>query len=382
MTGSFNGQPSAPPAAVPRSALRAPRLIDVDLHHQIADWRAVAPYAPAGLRHRVARKGGPPLARHGFKFVGERSGDAPLPPEDGGSAHPAADPRWVKEQYLDKRGVDLAILTGSLTSLGVQPNADMAAAVARGVNDWTLETWVRPFDCFKGSILVAPQDPAQAVAEIDRLGDDPGVVQVLMGSATEAPLGRRQFHPIYEACARHGLPLALHVGGEGAGMAPPATAVGHPSTYFEWYGSLPQVYMAHIMSLVTEGVFERYPTLKVVLCEGGIFWLPHLLWRFDKNWKAQRSETPWVKRPPSAYVLEHFYSTTYPLEAAPDPAYLHQVLDMIEGERTLLFSSSYPDWEYGDPFAMVGDLPEAIRRRVLVENALAVYGERLLAPNR
>src|SRR5205085_2579182 len=148
--------------------------------------RVFVAYAPAGLRHRVARKGGPPLARHGFKFVGERFGDAPLPPENGGNAHPAADPRWVKEQYLDRRGVDLAILTGSLTSLGVQPNADMAAAVARGVNDWTLETWVRPFDCFKGSILVAPQDPAQAVAEIDRLADDPGVVQVLLGSATEA----------------------------------------------------------------------------------------------------------------------------------------------------------------------------------------------------
>src|SRR5437764_8256101 len=81
------------------SAFRTPhsafdlRAIDVDLHHQITDWRAVAPYAPAGLRHRVARKGGPPLARHGFKFVGERFGDAPLPSADAASAHPAADPR-------------------------------------------------------------------------------------------------------------------------------------------------------------------------------------------------------------------------------------------------------------------------------------------------
>ena len=111
------------------------------------------------------------------------------------AGHPAADPAWVKEQYLDPRGVDLAILTGTLLSLGVQPNADMAAAIARGVNDWTLETWVRPFDCFKGSILVAQQDPVQAVAEIDRLGDDPGMVQVLMGSASETPLGRRQLPP-------------------------------------------------------------------------------------------------------------------------------------------------------------------------------------------
>lgn len=354
------------------------QVVDADLHHQIASWQDVAPYAPAGLRHRLARSGGPPLARHGFKIIGPRFGAAPRPLDPNGKpGHPAADPAWVKAEYLDKRGVDMAILTGPLLSLGVQPNHDMAAAVASAINDWTLATWVRPFSCYKGSILVAHQDPAQAVAEIDRLGDDPGMVQVLMGSASETPLGRRQLHPIYEACARHGLPLALHIGGEGAGMSPPSTAVGHPTTHFEWYGSLPQVYMAHIMSMVTEGVFEKFPTLKVLLYEGGIFWLPHIMWRFDKNWKAQRAETPWVKERPSAYILRHFYHTSYPLELS-SQVELAEVLEMIEGQRTLLFSSNYPNWELGDPFEMIDGLDAGLRRRVLAENALAVYGDRLL----
>lgn len=354
------------------------RAIDVDVHPQITDWGAIAPFVPAGLRHRFTRRGGPPLARNGFKVVGDPFGEVPRPPAEGNTPpHPAADPRWVQEQYLDARGVDIAILTTNLTSLGVQPNADVAAAIARGVNDWTLETWVRPFACFRGSILVAPQDPVQAVAEIERLADEPGMVQVLLGSAAESPLGRRQYHPIYEACARHNLPLALHLGGEGAGMSPPSTAVGHPSTYFEWYGAIPQNYMAHLMSMVTEGVFARFPTLKVVLYEGGLFWLPHIMWRFDKNWKAQRSETPWVQEPPSAYILRHVYSTTYPLEAA-GAAALGQVLAMIAAERTLLFASNYPHWLYGDPFAMVADIPAAIERRVMVENARALYGDRLL----
>ncbi len=353
------------------------QTIDADLHHHIANWQEVAPYAPEGLRQRLARPGGPPLARHGFKMIGPRFGDAPRPSDANGKlGHPAADPAWVKAEYIDKRGVDIAILTGPVLSLGVQPNYDMAATIATAINNWTLATWVRPFSCFKGSILVAHQDPAQAVAEIDRLGDDPGMVQVLMGSASEAPLGRRQFHPIYAACVRHDLPLALHIGGEGAGMSPPATAVGHPTTYFEWYGSLPQVYMAHIMSMVTEGVFEKFPTLKVILYEGGLFWLPHIMWRFDKNWKAQRSETPWVKERPSSYILRHFYHTTYPLEVSHSDE-LAEILDIVEGQRTLLFSGNYPNWELGDPFEMITGLPAGLRSRVLGENAMALYGERL-----
>src|SRR5215207_6549363 len=80
-------------------------VVDADLHHQIADWGAVAPFAPAGLRHRVARRGRPPIARHGFAPVGvaERRGRA-------------TDPAQVREQYLAARGVDRAILTGPILS--------------------------------------------------------------------------------------------------------------------------------------------------------------------------------------------------------------------------------------------------------------------------
>jgi predicted TIM-barrel fold metal-dependent hydrolase len=139
--------------------------------------------------------------------------------------------------------------------------------------------------------------------------------------------------------------------------------------------------MAHIMSMVTEGVFVRFPTLKVVLYEGGVTWLPHIMWRFDKNWKAQRSEAPWLRQPPSSYILEHFYSTSYPLEAVPRPVYLQQALEMMDGKRTLLFAGNYPNWEYGDPFGMLQDIPQDLQNRILSENALAVYGERILASN-
>jgi predicted TIM-barrel fold metal-dependent hydrolase len=51
-------------------------------------------------------------------------------------------------------------------------------------------------------------------------------------------------------------------------------------------------------SLVTEGVFNKFPRLKVVLMESGVTWLPAYFWRINKTWRGVRAETPWLDRPP------------------------------------------------------------------------------------
>ena len=364
---------ASPALEVDRTRLQA---IDCDLHHAFTDWAVLRPYMDPGLRHRAADSGGRGLARHGFRSMAEPFGSAPLP----ASGAPNVEPGFVRD-VLQEKGIDRAVLTGSVFSLGVQPNMDLAAAYARAMNDWTLERWLLPNNCFKGSILIAQQDADQAAGEIDRLGSNPAFVQVLMCSASEAPFGRRGFHPIYEACVRNGLPLALHIGGEGAGTSAPSTAVGHPNTFVEWYSALPQSYMAHVMSLVTEGVFEKYPDLKIVLCEGGVGWVPHVTWRLEKNFKAVRAETPWLRMLPSEYIRRHFWFTSYPLEEFPGENGLSKIFNMMGADQRVLFSSNFPHWDYGDPFEMVAAISDDVRRRIMVDNALELYGSRLLAPN-
>src|SRR5207244_11863878 len=110
-----------------------------------------------------------------------------------------------------------------LLSLSSHPNVALASAVARAYNDWTLDTWVRPHPEFKGSIVVNPQDPDFSVEEIERLADDPGMVQVMIFSGSNEPYGRPRFFRIFEAAAHHGLPVAMHSGGETGGLAPAGT---------------------------------------------------------------------------------------------------------------------------------------------------------------
>ena len=73
----------------------------------------------------------------------------------------------------------------------------------------TLEHWVGADSRFRSSIHIAPQDPQLAVAEINRLGPKPECVQVMMPAGSRQPFGHRFYHPIYEACQRHG-PAAKH----------------------------------------------------------------------------------------------------------------------------------------------------------------------------
>ena len=92
---------------------------------------------------------------------------------------------------------------------------------------------------------------------------------MLLLSRTAEPLGQRRYWPIYEAAAEADLPVGIHAFGNGGW---PDTAGGWPSYYIEEMVGHAQCQQAVLTSLILEGVFERFPTLKVVLVEGGFAW--------------------------------------------------------------------------------------------------------------
>jgi predicted TIM-barrel fold metal-dependent hydrolase len=186
-------------------------------------------------------------------------------------------------------------------------------------------------------------------------------------------LGQRHYYPIYAAAQEQQLPVAIHPFNEGSGTAPAPTASGYPSHYLEFHTACILNVQAHLVSLIYEGVFERFPKLVFVFVECGVGWLPTLLWRLDREWKSLRIEVPWVKRKPSEYVAEHVRFTTQPLDEPDSLAHLHQLFDMFPAGEVLLFSSDYPHWDYDRPAYIAARLPGAIRERVMSENARVLY---------
>src|SRR5215213_9214495 len=115
-----------------------------------------------------------------------------------GSA-PGADPSYTAEHHLDAHSVSRAVLIGGeVLGLGAMPDPDAAAAIASGYNDWLADTWLAADERYRGTLVVAAQDPVLAAQEIRRAAADQRFVAVLL-PLTNILMGERHYYPIYEA---------------------------------------------------------------------------------------------------------------------------------------------------------------------------------------
>lgn len=289
------------------------------------------------------------------------------PPAGG---RPGSDLDFMRAQHLDPYNVQLGVLNPLKSGQGMQ-NPDFSAAYCRAINDWQIAEWTSKEPRLKGSVCVPYEDAALSVAEIERRAGDPNFVQTFMLIRTSEPLGNRRYWPIFEACAAADLPLAVHAFGFGGS---PITGSGWPSYYIEDMVGHAQSAQNLVASMLLEGVFEKWPKLKLVVVEAGFAWAPALGWRLDRVWRQNRLELPHVKRPPSEYMRENIWFTTQPFEEPDRRGHLKDVFDWIGWDR-LLFATDYPHWDFDDPARV--PLPKAdaaTREGFFIGNAKALYG--------
>ncbi len=399
---------SATPASVPRPALATVAVVDCDIHVMPPSVDVLLPYLDNHWREYIqqtAFRGASetsyprnvPTSRRPDSAAGN-GGAGPdltsLQPNTG--ATPSATPvgragsglTALQQQVLDSQGVDAGILTCTYAAESIH-NPDAAAAMAAAVNDWLVAEWLEREPRLRGTLVLPSTQPDLAAREIDRLGDHPGVVQVFLPVRSEAPYGNRRYHPIFAAAARHNLVVGIHFGGSPGN---PPTPSGWPSYYLEEYVDMMTIFQSQVLSLIAEGVFERFPTLRVTLLESGVTWLPSWMWRIDKEWKGLRREIPWSRRLPSETVRERMRLTLPPVDAPADPRQTREILAALGSDDLLLYSSDYPHQHTAPGSGRVLDgphsaveealglaLPLPLVRKIMADNARAWY--RNLAPS-
>lgn len=335
-------------------------LVDCDLHPTVPGMHAILPYLDAHWADMVQSRGVDSLDSVAYPP------NAPLtcrPDWRGADGLPPTDAATLARVALDPSRTDIGILN-CLWGVHLVFNEDMAVALARAVNDWLAAEWLARDARFRASIILPLQSVEASVAEIEHRARDPRFVQVLLPAMWDIPYGRRALWPVWEACERHNLPLAIHAG---SAYRHPPTSLGWPSFTAEDYASQSQGFQSQLASLICEGAFVRFPRLRVVLLESGVSWLPAFLWRLTKFWRGVRFEIPWVDRTPAEIAREHVRLSVTPFDV-PDQ-HIPRLLDHLGGDAMLLWGSDIPHWQQDGPPAP----PPGLDLARLSANALALY---------
>lgn len=343
-------------------------VMDLDVHETFASWQDLVPYLDQPWRQLLVSNAWTPPSFPFAYWTGHGLNRADSHPASG--APPGSSYELFKEQVLDRHQVQYAVLTGQFLPGDLEAQFEFASALASAYNDWVLEHWVARDPRILTSLHIAPQDPQRAVREIDRLGGHPQVVQIILPIGRDA-YGDPFYHPIFEAAQRHKLVVGFHH------SDPLKSALGKGRYYIEWHVNVPQGAMSMLTSLVCNGVFDKFPELQFVIVESGFSWLPHLLWRFDQNYRSLHQEIPWVKHLPSTYIRERVKFSTQPTEDFSAANWL-RLVEMLESDRMFVFSTDYPHWDFDAPEDSIPrELPAALRHRILYANARELYAQKL-----
>jgi len=340
--------------------------IDCDIHPGVPEIKALLPYMNDFWQESFVARGldgfdmmsyplGSPITcRQDWRMKGERPGSSLA---------------GMQRDALDAFGISLAICN-PLTGGQVAVSESMGAAICSAVNDWVVEHWLNKDRRLRASIVVPPQAPLLAVEEIERLAGENRFVQILLPAACEMMLGRSYYWPIYEVAAKYDLPIGVHAGSMYR-YAP--TSTGWPSHYLHDYVANSQLFEDQLLSLISNGVFNRYPHLRFVLIESGVTWLPGFIWRAIKTWRGVRAEVPWVKRSPAEVIRENVRLTVQPIDAPRDSNVFDRIIEMIDSDNMLLFASDYPHWQFDGDAVLPPGLPPTLVQRIRVDNPLETY---------
>jgi 2,3-dihydroxybenzoate decarboxylase len=273
---------------------------------------------------------------------------------------------------MDATGIDRQII--SLTSPGTQIfGRDRAVAMATLANDQLAEACQRHPDRFTGLTAIAPQDPENAAAEIERGARELGFKGVIINSHThDEYLDAPKFWPILEAAEALGTPIYIHPNTPSRGLIQPLLDAGLDGAIF---GFAVETGM-HLLRLIVAGVFDRFPNLKVVVGHLGEA-LPYWLFRLDYMHEATvRSERYDFMKPlarkPADYMRENVWVTTSGMAWAPAIMFAREVL----GAERVLYAMDYPYEFVADEVRAQDQLPVGLaeKKAFFQTNAEKLFG--------
>jgi len=267
-------------------------------------------------------------------------------------------------------------------------NNELAAVLCHAVNEWLIEYCSADKKRLLAVGLIPCQDPPAAVRELEYLKKAGAVTAMLPTNVYGLNnMGDRMFDPIYDCAQSLGMPLSVHPQTGHDGVPGVSGVMGAGSERMRKYiyvhmTAFPFELMIAMMHMIGEGVFDRYPKLRVGFMEGGAGWLPFWSERFDEHLEKLAPQMPELKRRPSEIIKsEQVVLTCESEETGLDRVFA------ANGEKTVLYASDYCHWDCHFPYSVKDiidgkDLSFAQKERLLNRNAIDFFGlKNLPQPN-
>ena len=265
---------------------------------------------------------------------------------------------------MDADGIDMQLLMVSAPGVQVFEKT-IAVALAAESNDYVAAACKAHPSRFAALAAVAPQNPAAAAKELERATQKLGLKGGIINSHTfDHYLDEQSYWPIFEAAEALDVPIYIHPREPATGMREIMTGpvVGGPAwAYGVEVGT-------HILKLISAGVFDRFPKLRIVIGhmgEGLPFWLP----RIDNRYVAMRAgmfggSKP-MQRMPSDYIRDNIWVTTSGMNYWPQ---LKMTLDVLGRDR-VMYATDYPFERQGEAVKAVDAMPlTASDKKMLFED--------------
>ena len=359
-------------------------IVDVDSHHyELESFHEILEYMEDPVLQQLAMSASQATSKGngvmpggvGYQDMGGRVTRYPLRKMEKAEGDKHRDITLTK-RWMDAMGVDVAVMFPSpMLQLGLHPQVEVEVALGRAYNRWLCERVLAHEPRIRSMLYLPFNDPDAAYRMVKEFGDKKGVAGFMVTSARHRPVQHNGYMKTYALLEEMGQPLAFHAGynwnDQAMGMMNKFISV--HALGFVFFN------MVHLTNWIMNGLPERFPKLKVIWIESGLAWVPFMMQRLDNEYMMRSSEAPALKKLPSEYMRDMFFSTQ-PMEMT-DMAALEQTFRMMKAETQLLYSSDYPHWDFDLP-STIYDLPflsEQGKRNILGANAMRVFDLKLPA---
>lgn len=357
-------------------------IVDIDSHHTESEsWGEIVKYVDDDVVRSQAedylqnRTGTPPYGLNGdlamrYQDIGGRVPHQAArreKVEDGGDLHRDV---VLAQRAYQSMGIDKQVIFPTpMLFLGMHPQFDMEPLLGNAYNRWTVDHVLEADDNLKFMAFLPFNDADECMKTIEMMDKKKGVIGYMVTSVRNKPVQHNAYMKVYRALEERGMPIGFHAGyyWQDQSMMQINRFGSMHALSFVWCN------VVHMTNWVMNGLNERFPNLPVVWIESGLSWVPWLMQRLDHTYMMRTSEAPLLKRKPSEYMAEMYY-TCQPLEKD-HPKALELTFEMINAKTQLLYASDWPHWDFDAP-SVIWDIPfldEEAKRNILGGNAARAF---------